>query len=150
TPTVPIKAVMFIAPHYVSALLMAGTLTLFAVQASAQPKSPALRGLAVDVVTPKSGHTLRGAVLHRSPDGGVTVVVSRAWLRKAHPQQCDELDQENRDAQQQAWTQARDRLNGLLAANPPDQLRRRFFLQQERDRLDKNLATGPPTESDFL
>jgi hypothetical protein len=120
---------------------VAGVLVALAGVAFAQP--------AVDVVSLKTGRTLRGAVLHRQPDGTATVAVARTWLQTANQMLFAQYDPLDRAAQREAWTSTRDRLQTLLD-NPPAAPRLVFFLTQERDRLDKLLAADEPPPSPFL
>jgi len=105
--------------------------------------------LAVDVVSLKSGRSLRGAVLQRQADGTLTVAVSRRWLQTANPPLFAQQDALDREARIEAWTQTRNRLQALLD-HPPDAPRLVFFFTQERDRLDKLLAAEEPPGAPFL
>jgi hypothetical protein len=111
-----------------------------------QSSSPS--AAAVDVVRLKSGRTIRGAIWQRTPSGGLTLVVRRAWLEQTAPDWARQVADDNRRQQQRAWEEARDRLDQLLAAEGLGP-RLNFFWQEERDRLQKLLAT-PPAESEFL
>ncbi|HUQ68524.1 MAG TPA: hypothetical protein VM165_03315 [Planctomycetaceae bacterium] len=119
--------------------------------AAAQPpaKSVPTSQLAVDVVSLKTGRSLRGAILSRQPDGATSIAVSRSWLEKANPALFTQYDAAARTAQREAWTQSRDRVKALLET-PPEAPRYVFFLKEELVRLDKQLTAEEPKLSPFL
>lgn len=119
---------------------------------SAPPQVPkkAASGLpAVDVVTLKSGRTLRGAVLQRGADRSVTMAVSRAWLKTANPELFSQYDAANTETQRDAWQAARDRLKSRLE-EVMDTPRLTFFLQTELEQIEQHLAAEEPKQADFL
>lgn len=130
----------------IAVLLLAGPIVP---AAAAPPKSVPRDQLAVDVVALKSGRSLRGAVLHRSARGDLSLAVSREWLKKANPEYYDQMALAVRQTQREAWTQTRDRLQTLLQS-PPEQPRLAFFYRTEVDRLDELLAHEEPPETPFL
>ncbi len=129
--------------------MISGILTSAAFAAPPLTKKAAAGALAVDVVTLKSGRTLRGAVLHRSPDRSLTIAVSRVWLKTANPELFEQYDAADLKSQREAWEQALDRLKKLLAT-PSDAPRLTFFLQAERDRIEQQLAVDDPPRAEFF
>ncbi|MDP1797548.1 MAG: hypothetical protein Q8K78_08710 [Planctomycetaceae bacterium] len=109
------------------------------------PAGPA----AVDVVSLKSGRSLRGAILQRNADRSITMAVSRGWLKTANPDLFDQQDALDLKTQREAWTQVRDRLKGLLKT-PPKSQRLAFLLQSELDALENNLAAEEPQRAEFF
>lgn len=105
----------------------------------AQPPAPA--ELAVDLVTPKRGPRLLGAVLDRAPDGTLTLAVARGWLKKSHATFYAEADAAQRVERKKALEELRDRLVPWIERRPePAGLA--FFLQKESERIAKALAAG--------
>jgi hypothetical protein len=127
--------------------LLAASLT--AMPVFAQSKSVPRDQLAVDVVSLKTGRSLRGAVLYRSPKGDLSIAVTRAWLKQANAGYYEQVVAADRQSQQDAWTQTRDRLKVLLET-PPEQARLAFFYRSELDRLEELLAKKEPPETEFL
>lgn len=117
--------------------------------AAPPPKKSATGPWAVDVVTLKSGRSLRGAIVQRNVDRSVTMVVSRAWLQTANPELFAQQEALDLQTQRDAWQQTRDRLNARLAM-PSDMPRLTTFLQSERDRLQANLDAPNPKREDFF
>lgn len=115
----------------------------------AVPKKAAAGVPAVDVVTLKSGRTLRGAVLQRGADRSVTMAVSRAWLKTANPELFAQYDAANTETQRDAWQAARERLKSRLE-EVKDAPRLTFFLQTELEQIDQQLAAEEPKQADFL
>lgn len=130
----------------IAILLLAGQ---FAPGFAAPPKSVPRDQLAVDVVSLKTGRSLRGAVLYRSSKGDLTVAVSRSWLKQANPPYYEQAAVADAQSQREAWTQTRDRLNSLLES-PPDQPRLVFLYRSELERLEELLAKEEPPETLFL
>ncbi len=127
-------------------LVLVGLIGLSPFSAVAQPaKSGAMSQLGVDVVSLKSGKSVRGAILRQEPNGSVTMAVSREWLQKANPELLAKLTADEATAQRTAWEQLRDRLTKLLAA-PPESQRSVFFMKQELERVEKLLAQAEPPE----
>ncbi len=124
-------------------------LTFFLAQASGGACLAANGPLAVDVVTLKSGRSLRGAVLNRQPDGTLTMAVSRAWLEHADPMEFAKQAERDANLQRAARTETRDRIEKELA-DPPEAPRLAFFLKQELKRLEKELAAEKPVPPQFL
>jgi hypothetical protein len=116
--------------------------------ATAQSKSASGGQLGVDIVRLKAGRTVRGAIIQRTPDGALTVVVRRDWLQRAYPEWTTEIAAANADAQTAAWKDVSERLQALLA-DPPEEPRLSFFLRQEAERLGKQMES-PPEDSEFL
>lgn len=105
--------------------------------------------LGVDILTLKSGRSLRGAILARQPDGSVLVAVSREWLKQADPKEYDRQSQLAQDQQRAAWSQAQERIESRLA-DPPDSQSFAFFLKQERQRLEKQLKAETTPDTAFF
>lgn len=127
-------------------LLLAGP---FNPVSAAPPKSVPRDQLTVDVVSLKTGRSLRGAVLDRSSKGDLSIAVSRSWLKQAHPTYYEQAAVADALSQREAWTQTRDRLKSLLES-PPDRPRLVFFYRSELERLEELLAKDDPPETVFL
>ncbi len=112
-------------------------------------KKTAAGALAVDVVSLKSGRSIRGAIVQKHADRSVTMAVSRAWLQTANPELFAQQDALDLKTQREAWAQTRDRLKDLLAT-PPESQRLAFFLQSELDQLETNLAAEEPKRAEFF
>ena len=115
----------------------------------AQPKPVGVGHPAVDIVTLKSGRSMRGVVAYQEPNGSVTMVVSREWLGSANPTLLETVLKENQDGQKAGWTQTRDRIVERQKS-PIDSPNLAFFLKQEKERFDQLLADRNPSEFDFL
>lgn len=134
--------------------ILTGFLTMVilcdAVVSAAPPvKKSATGPWAVDLVSLKSGRTLRGAIVQRNADRLLTMVVSRAWLQSANPELFEQQDAHDLKAQREAWEQTRDRLKAMLAT-PAESQRLAFFLQSELDQLETNLAAEEPKRAEFF
>lgn len=130
---------------------MASPILFMAIAAAfAMPNEAGASGpLTVDVVTLKSGRTLRGAVLHRQADGTLLVAVSREWLEKTDAKGFALEEQRQAGQQREAWTQTKERIEAMLA-DPPDAARFVFFLKQELQRIAKELAAPTPKTPPFF
>ncbi len=117
--------------------------------AIAQPKPAGVGHPAVDVVTLKSGRSLRGVVASQEPNGSVTMVVTREWLGSANPTLLETVLKENQDGRRKSWTEARDRIVERQKS-PIESPNLVFFLKQEKERVDQLLADRNPPEIDFL
>ena len=127
-------------------LAVASLTGLVPLSAAAQPaKSSAGSQLGVDVVSLKSGKSVRGAIIRQEPNGSVTMAVPREWLQKSNPELLTKLSEEEAAAQRTAWEQLRDRLTKLLDM-PPESQRSVFFLKEELERVEKLLARAEPPE----
>ena len=115
----------------------------------AQPKQAAVGHPAVDIVTLKSGRSLRGVVTSQEPNGSLTMVVTREWLGSANPALLETVVKENQDGRNAGFTQARDRIVERQKT-PIDSPNLAFFLKQEKERVDQLLADRNPPELDFL
>ena len=69
-----------------------GLVPLSAVAQSA--KSGSVSQLGVDVVSLKSGKSVRGAIIRQEPNGSVTLAVPREWLQKSNPELLTKLSEE--------------------------------------------------------
>ena len=128
-------------------LIVASFVGLAPLSAVAQPaKSGSLSQLGVDVVSLKSGKSVRGAIIRQEPNGSLTLAVPREWLQKANPESLAKLAAEESTAQREAWEQLRDRLTKLLTM-PPESQRSVFFLKEELERVEKLLAQAEPPEA---
>lgn len=113
---------------------------------AAQPsKSVPLSQLGVDVVSLKSGKSVRGAIVKSEANGSVLMAVSREWLQKSNTELLGKLTEDEAATQRAAWEQLRDRLTKLLA-NAPESQRSVFFLKEELARVEKLLAGAAPLE----
>ena len=108
-------------------------------------KSVAMSQLGVDVVSLKSGKSVRGAILKNEANGSVTMAVPREWLKQANPELLAKLAADEATSQRMAWEELRDRLTKLLAT-PPESQRSVFFLKEELERVEKLLAQAEPSE----
>lgn len=138
--------------HLMSRRQSSGALLILVMMVSsslAQPKSAPRDQLAVDVVSLKSGRSVRGAVLSRGPQGDLSIAVSRAWLKSANPEYYEQQSAANRKAEHAAWVQTRDRLKALLETPPAEQSVASFY-QSELSRLDDLLEREEPPEVPFL
>ena len=88
-----------------------------------------------DVVHLSGRGELRGAVLDRRPDGGVTIAVRRSWLRDHASAEVDRLVAEDRRLVAAARADVIRRIERLLDAEPEEGSRRGDLLRRERDRL---------------
>jgi hypothetical protein len=101
---------------------------------------------AVDVVTLKTGKSLRGGIAFVGDTGPLTMVVSREWLAHSNAGLLVKAATAESAEQAAAWTQLRDRLKKLLAT-PPAEPRLVFFFKQELERIEALLARGKPPEA---
>jgi len=117
--------------------------------AAAKPKPAGVGHPIVDVVSLKSGRTLRGAVAWQDPNGSLKMAVSTDWFRESNPTQIATTLTENIDQRRIAWAQASQRISERLktAAESP---RLTFFLKQESERIQGLLADRNLAEPDFL
>ena len=132
----------------------AGLLTIvlgmvFVTQVFAQPKPAGVGYSVVDVVTLKSGRSLRGVVTSQEPNGSVTMIVSREWLNGANPAQLEIVLKENLNGRKSGWTQTRDRIV-QRQKSPIESPNVAFFLKQELERIEQLLADRDVPEPDFL
>ncbi|MBS0202190.1 MAG: hypothetical protein JSS49_04760 [Planctomycetes bacterium] len=95
----------------------------------------------VDIVSLKSGRTIRGAVIKADPVGTVTMAVSREWLRHSSPDLFQKVIAKEADQRKQVFEQLRNRLQGLLAV-PPGEPQLVFFLKKEVERAEQQLKEG--------
>ena len=109
-------------------------------------KSVPMSQLGVDVVSLKSGKSVRGAILKSEANGSVTMVVPREWLKQANPELLAKIAADEAALQQMAWEELRDRLTKLLAT-PPESQRSVFFMKEELERVEKLLAQAEPPEA---
>jgi len=115
---------------------------------------PAVTELGVDLVAVKRGPRLLGAIVDRASDGTLTVAVSRAWLKGAHPRSFEEYRAAETVEHRLALEELRDRLKEWQKARPePKTLA--FFLNKEADRVTSELARlekpgGDEPEPEFL
>lgn len=121
--------------------LLALGFTCLATPLLAQPKPPATGRNVVDVVTLKSGRSLRGLIAWRDPNGSLAMIVSKEWLASGNPGTAAEVVTANQDQRQAAWIQTRDRIVERLKT-PVESQQLAFLLKQEKSRLDK-LIDGP-------
>lgn len=125
--------------------ILSATMLLCLVSSAAFAAGP----LAVDVVSLKSGKTLRGAIVTRQPEGTVWMAVSRDWLKQADPKEFDRQTKSTNEHQAAAWKQTKDRIETLLA-DPPNSRSFVTFLKEELQRIDQQLKAERPPESPFF
>jgi hypothetical protein len=101
--------------------------------------------LSVDVVSLKSGTTLRGAVARYDAGGSLTMAVAREWLRKASPDLFAKRTREEASVRRAALEQLRERLDKELVGVPNDS-RLGAFLRSERKRAERLLAEAAPSD----
>jgi hypothetical protein len=105
---------------------------------------------AVDMVTLKSGKRLRGAIVHSSQDGSLTMAVSRNWLRKTSPDLYEKRTKIEANVRLAALKQLRDRID-QSRAGVPDDSRLAAFLRSERKRTERMLLeTAPHDDRQFI
>jgi hypothetical protein len=128
---------------------VAGLLLLaFAAEAQAQKAVPTSQ-LAVDIVTLKSGKSVRGAVV-KADAGVISIAVARGWLDHSMPDLYQKTVANESQLQRQIAEQLRDRLKKQLETPAQDQ-RLTFFLKQELERVESQLTRKEPVEpSQFL
>jgi hypothetical protein len=128
---------------------VAGLLLLaFAAEAQAQKAVPTSQ-LAVDIVTLKSGKSVRGAVV-KADAGVISIAVARGWLDHSMPDLYQKTVDNESQLQRQIAEQLRDRLKKQLETPAQDQ-RLTFFLKQELERVESQLTRKEPVEpSQFL
>ncbi len=123
---------------------------LIATAFAAPPVKPAgAFMLGVDVVELKGNpSSVRGAVLHRTPDGALTVAVSRAWLKAVHPEFFTRHQTEEADRRGEHLAQLLPRIDAWIADRSDDP-RLVTFLKSERDRLQRSAnIDGKPAALD--
>ena len=128
------------------------TLALFAGSATllnAQQKPVSGHSPVVDVVSLKSGRSLRGAITAQQPNGSLTIVVSNEWLHSTNPALAATALKENAESRKAGWIQTRDRILERLKA-PVDSPHLTFFLKQELERIEQQIADPNPPDPDFL
>ena len=116
---------------------------------AAQPKSSLGGQSVVDVVTLKSGRSLRGMIARTLPNGSLTMVVAHDWLKNTHQPIAAATLKGNLEEQTAGWIQTRDRIvERQMRSEAPPHLA--FFLKQERERLDRLITDPSVPEPDFL
>lgn len=130
-------------------LRLALLLTMVCAPVCAQSKPVARDRLVVDVVTLKTGRTLRGAVIGKDAQGTLSMAVSRAWFSKANPASFEEASVASQVAARTAWTETIERLRPLLDP-PPKSEKLAFFYRQELERLEELIAREKSPETEFL
>jgi hypothetical protein len=137
-------------PDSFSAGLLTIVLGMFVISPlAAQPKPAGAGHPAVDIVTLKSGRSLRGVVAFQEPNGSLSIVVSREWLSGANPTLLETALKENQEGRRTGWTQTRDRITERQKS-PIDSPNLAFFLKQEHERLVQLLADRNPPDLDLL
>jgi hypothetical protein len=101
--------------------------------------------LAVDVVSLKSGTTLRGAIVRYDAGRSLTMAVAREWLRKASPDLFAKRTRAEVSDRRAALEQLRERLDKELAGVPDDS-RLGAFLRSERKRAERLLNEAAPSD----
>src|SRR5262249_16886223 len=110
-------------------------------KAASQQQAQRAQQPAVDVVTLKSGVTIRGAIVRQEENGSLVIAVPREWLPKSHPGLFDKAAQDESAAERAALDQLRDRVTKRLGnrtdTNDADESRFGAFLQSELERVQK-------------
>ena len=127
-------------------LLIAGSLVL---QFAATPKSAEAGQSTVDVVSLKSGRSLRGGIAWQEPNGTIVMAVSLEWYRESNAAKVAAVLTEAIELRRLAWTQTRCRIAEQIKL-AADSSRLAFFLKTELDRVDQLLAEPKPPDPDFL
>ena len=129
---------------FVCACLVVVASSVFAGPAAARHSQAA-----VDMVTLKSGRTIRGVIVRAHADGSLTMAVSREWLRKANL----ELLARQRIAEiatsKAALAQLRDRLKQAIMGLA-DNSRMSTFVRSEAKRVERMLGEPNPPEPRFV
>lgn len=95
--------------------------------------------LAVDLVTLKSGRTLRGAIVRANPDGSLIMAVSRDWLRKADSGLLARRQKVEAATRTTALEQLRDRIKRVIIGVADDSWLG-TFLRSEAKRVERLLG----------
>jgi hypothetical protein len=116
---------------------------------AAKPKTTVSDHGVVDVVSLKSGRSLRGAIGWQEPNGKMVMAVSVDGYREIDPNKVAATLAENIEQRQRAWKQTRDRISARLkTAGDSPQLS--FFLTKEKERIELLLADHNTPDPDFL
>jgi hypothetical protein len=114
------------------------------------PASARHAQVAVDLVTLKSGRTLRGVIVRVSPDGSLVMAVSRDWLHKANPELLGRHQETEAATRKTALEQLRDRIK-RSAVGVADDSRLGAFLRSEAKRVERLLDDpNPPDQPRFV
>jgi hypothetical protein len=106
--------------------------------------------VAVDLVTLKSGKTLRGAIVRANADGSLIMAVSRDWLHKANPDLLARRKRAEAATTKIALEQLRDRIKRAIIGVADDS-RLGGFLRSEGKRVERLLGDpNPPEEPRFV
>lgn len=108
---------------------------------NAQPAAPPAAPLTesgVDLVVVKGGPRLLGAILERSPDGGVSIAVERAWLKTTHPRFFEQVARDEEAERQRGLVELRERLAAWIKRRA-DAEELLFFVKKEAARVDEAL-----------
>ena len=125
--------------------LFIAAVVLTAASAIASPATTRRAQMAVDVVTLKSGRSLRGAVVRINPDGSIVMAVSRGWLQKANPELLARREIAEAATRKSALEQLRDRIQ-RAAVGVADDSPFGVFLRSETKRVERLLADTNPVE----
>jgi hypothetical protein len=126
-----------------------GCLVFVASTASAGPAAARRSQVAVDMVTLKSGRTIRGVIVRAHADGSLTLAVSRDWLRRANPELLARRKVAEMATRKTALEQLRDRLKQAIMGLA-DESRMGTFLRSEAKRVERLLGDPNPPEPRFV
>lgn len=121
---------------------------LFGSTVQGQGKAVSVSHLAVDVISLKSGKSVRGIVVSAHPDEPVNMVADRQWLQQHNPELSHQAIAEEAEQRQQAINQLIERLKKRLA-NPVTAPGLQFFLKQELERAVAQ-QKSPPDPPQFV
>jgi hypothetical protein len=114
------------------------------------PASARHAQVAVDLVTLKSGRTIRGVIVRVSPDGSLVMAVSRDWLHKANPELLGRHQKTEAATRKTALEQLRDRIK-QAAVGVADDSRLGAFLRSEAKRVERlQDDPNPPDQPRFV
>jgi hypothetical protein len=116
----------------------------------AGPSAARRSQVVVDLVTLKSGKTLRGAIVRANPDGSLVMAVSRDWLHKANPELLARHKRTEAATRKTALEQLRDRIK-RATMGVADDSRLGAFFRSEAKRVERLLGDpNPPDEPRFV
>jgi hypothetical protein len=125
--------------------LLIAAVVLTAASVTAGPAATRRAQVAVDLVTLKSGRSLRGAVVRTNSDGSIIMAVSRGWLQKANPELLVRREVAEAETRKSALEQLRDRIK-RAAVGVADDSPLGVFLRSEAKRVERLLADPEPVE----
>lgn len=104
---------------------------------------------AVDVISLKSGRSLRGLIAPHQNNNDLSIVVSREWFEAANHQAFNAALKQNLANQKSSWMLTCDRISERLKS-PELGPHLKFFLEKERERLRTLMSEPNPQEPQFV